>query len=95
MIAVAISWTVAFFFANLFQCLPVSTNWTGLGATAGACINTNQMYLAQAWSDVFTDGEAMDIAFDSGVKQADNYTSNHTVSTNPIGKDFVYLCPTR
>ena len=50
-------WTVAFFFANLFQCMPISINWTGLGGTVENCIVTDQMYLAQAWSDVFTDGK--------------------------------------
>ena len=42
--------------ANLFQCLPIATNWIGLGATPEACIDTNPMYIGQAWSDIFTDG---------------------------------------
>ena len=55
-VGITIAWTIAFFLANLLQCLPVSINWTGLGGTLEACIDTEQMYLAQAWSDVFTDG---------------------------------------
>ena len=49
-------WTIAFFFTNLLQCFPISVNWTGWGAAIDSCINTNAMFLAQAWSDVVTDG---------------------------------------
>lgn len=55
MIAVVLVWTVAFFFANLFQCWPLWIDWTGFGSTVGNCININMVYLAQAWSDVLTD----------------------------------------
>ena len=55
MIGLTLIWTVAFFLANLLQCLPISENWSSLGADPGACIRTTMMYLAQAWSDVFTD----------------------------------------
>ena len=55
MIALIIAWTVAFFTANRLQCLPISENWTSLSAARGTCINTSIMYLAQAWSDIFTD----------------------------------------
>ncbi|KAL9071978.1 MAG: hypothetical protein Q9161_003910 [Pseudevernia consocians] len=55
MIAVVLVWTVAFFFANLFQCWPLWIVWTGFGSTVQNCINTNIMYLAQAWSDVLSD----------------------------------------
>ncbi|CAF9930843.1 hypothetical protein IMSHALPRED_008293 [Imshaugia aleurites] len=48
-------WTVAFFCTNLLQCIPISVNWTGWGAAVDSCINTNTMFLAQAWSDVVTD----------------------------------------
>ena len=57
MIAVVLVWTVAFFFANLFQCWPLWIDWTNFGFTYDNCINTNMMYLAQAWSDVFTDSK--------------------------------------
>ena len=57
MISVVIVWTVAFFFSNLFQCWPLWVNWTDWGSTPNNCINTNVMYLAQAWSDVLTDGK--------------------------------------
>ena len=56
MVGITIAWTISFFLANLLQCLPISINWTGLGGTLEACVDTEQMYLAQAWSDVFTDG---------------------------------------
>lgn len=55
MISVVCVWTVAFFFANLFQCWPLWIDWTDFGSTEENCINTNVMYLAQAWSDVLTD----------------------------------------
>lgn len=54
MIGLTVTWTIAFFTANLLQCLPISDNWS-LGFTPDACIRTEMMYLAQAWSDVFTD----------------------------------------
>ena len=57
MIVITIIWTVAFFFANLLQCIPIWINWTGEGVTAENCIDETTMYLAQAWSDVFTDGK--------------------------------------
>ncbi|KAF6223902.1 hypothetical protein HO173_013065 [Letharia columbiana] len=41
MVVLVTVWTVAFFFTNLLQCFPISTN---------------EMFLAQAWSDVITDG---------------------------------------
>lgn len=55
MIGLTAIWTFAFFAANALQCLPVSENWALFGQTPGACIHTTMMYLAQAWSDVFTD----------------------------------------
>lgn len=58
MITVTAAWTVAFFFANLLQCLPLSVNWSGVGYMPGACINTSQMYIAQAYSDIWTDGKS-------------------------------------
>ena len=57
MVAITMIWTIAFFGANLFQCHPISINWTELGGTQDNCIDTGRMYLAQAWSDVFTDGK--------------------------------------
>ncbi|KAF6225282.1 hypothetical protein HO133_010480 [Letharia lupina] len=55
MIGVVVVWTLGFFFANLFQCWPLWIDWTDFGFTPQNCINTNAMYLAQAWSDVLTD----------------------------------------
>ena len=57
MIGLMIGWTIAFFFANLFQCMPISENWTGYGGTVETCINTVDMYLGQAYSDVISDGK--------------------------------------
>ena len=57
MIVLMIGWTIAFFFANLFQCMPISQNWTGYGGTVDTCINTVDMYLGQAYSDVISDGK--------------------------------------
>ena len=56
MTTLLIGWTIAFFFANLFQYTPIWENWVGWGGTAEKCINTVDMYLAQAYSDVVTDG---------------------------------------
>ena len=59
MVVLVSIWTVAFFIANVLQCFPISVNWTGWGASADSCINTNAMFLAQAWSDVLTDGNCL------------------------------------
>ena len=56
MVVVVIAWTIAFFFANLLQCIPISLNWTFTGIQGG-CINEIQMYIANAWSDIWTDGK--------------------------------------
>ena len=61
MIVVVIIWTVAFLLTNLLQCIPISVNWTGWGGAVDSCINTNAMFLAQAWSDVITDGNRLPI----------------------------------
>lgn len=56
MFAVIFFWTVGFFFSNLLQCWPISTNWNAYGGTApDRCIMETEMYLAQAYSDVLTD----------------------------------------
>ncbi|CAD6566144.1 MAG: hypothetical protein ASARMPREDX12_007561 [Alectoria sarmentosa] len=55
MISIIGVWFVAFFFANLLQCYPIELNWEASGAQATSCIQTNTMYLAQAWTDVLTD----------------------------------------
>ena len=54
MIGLTVIWTIAFFVANLLQCLPISDNWS-MGFTPDACIRTGIMYLAQAGSNVVTD----------------------------------------
>ena len=59
MVVVVITWTVAFFLTNLLQCFPISVNWTGWGAAFDSCINTNAAFLAQAWSDMITDGNRL------------------------------------
>lgn len=55
MIVISSVWTIGFFFSQLLQCFPLSVNWTKYGSTTAQCIEVNQMILAQAWSDVFTD----------------------------------------
>ena len=55
MIAIVSVWTIAFFFSNLLQCYPIWVNWESSGGLIDYCINTNMMYLAQAWTDVLTD----------------------------------------
>lgn len=58
MTGLVIAWTVGFFIANLLQCWPISANWNGSASEATNCTHTAAMYLGQAWSDVFTDGES-------------------------------------
>lgn len=53
-------WTVTFFFTNLLQCSSIPVNRTGWGAVVDFCINTNGMFLAQAWSNVLTDGISLE-----------------------------------
>ena len=55
MIGLIAIWTIAFFLANLLQCLPISENWVSLSPAPGTCIDALMMYQAEAWSDVFTD----------------------------------------
>jgi len=52
MIGLAFVWTVAFFFSELLQCIPLSVNWSGFGSLHGQCLDVNMMMIAQAWSDV-------------------------------------------
>ena len=74
MIVLVNAWTIVFFFANLLQCYPISVNWTGWGAAVDSCINSNAMLLAQAWSDVLTDGN---VPYpDSGRLDADTMNSH-------------------
>ncbi|CAG8956368.1 hypothetical protein HYFRA_00003750 [Hymenoscyphus fraxineus] len=50
-------WTVAFFFANMFECVPISESWKnapGLGGNPH-CIDAIPMYLSQVYSDVILD----------------------------------------
>ncbi|PHH90572.1 hypothetical protein CDD83_3259 [Cordyceps sp. RAO-2017] len=57
LIAVAAGWTVAFFFANMLECVPVEEafkNAPGLGGNP-RCINAVPMYLSQVYSDVIID----------------------------------------
>lgn len=56
MFCVIFCWTVGFFFSNLLQCWPININWNSQGGTSiQRCIHENEMYLAQAYSDVITD----------------------------------------
>ena len=55
MYSIVAMWTIAFFFCNLLQCWPISTNWALFGYDPANCIETTTMYLAQSWSDVLTD----------------------------------------
>ena len=74
MIAMTVAWTVAFFFANLLQCLPLSVNWSALGYTPKACVRTDHLYIGQGYSDILTDGKARRID-DSYILAANNNIS--------------------
>ena len=63
MIGAVVTWTIAFFVANLLQCLPISEIWNSLDNAPGSCIDTSMMYLAQAWSDIFTDVVILSMPF--------------------------------
>ena len=80
MLAVVNVWTVAFFLSNLLQCIPISVNWTGWGGAANSCVDTNTMFLAQAWSDVVTDG--IHSQFDYGKRLSDIMGSANLVLTH-------------
>jgi hypothetical protein len=54
LILLSIAWAITFFFANLFQCLPISASWYAFGR-GDHCISEIPMYLAQAYSDVIVD----------------------------------------
>lgn len=50
-------WTIAFFFTNLFVCLPV-VPWNVPGATVfagGECMQATEMFLAQSYADFSLD----------------------------------------
>jgi hypothetical protein len=56
-IGLVAAWMVAFFLANLLECLPISeafVNAPGIGGNP-KCINAIPMYLAQVYSDVVLD----------------------------------------
>ena len=72
MITIVLVWTVAFFFANLFECWPLWVNWTNFGTAEGYCVNTTTLYLAQAWSDVLTDGK---VCLDHQIKPSNLLTA--------------------
>jgi hypothetical protein len=51
------AWTISFFFANLFECMPISNAFIhALGTVYNArCIDAIPMYLTQAYADVVLD----------------------------------------
>ena len=57
-IGIAIAWTIAFFFANLLQCVPITSNWEGDGISYH-CVDENVLYKAQGLLDILTDGKAV------------------------------------
>ena len=56
MVLVAI-WTIAFFFTNLLECIPVDRAWAHVvgGYPDPKCMDAVAMYLAQAYIDVILD----------------------------------------
>lgn len=57
LIGICTSWTVAFFFANTLECIPITDafeNAPGLGGNPN-CIDALPMYLSQVYSDVAID----------------------------------------
>lgn len=57
MIFLCTVWTISFFFANMFECLPISDAFLhALGTVHNEnCIDAIPMYLVQAYSDVVLD----------------------------------------
>ena len=57
LIALATGWTVAFFFSNMLECVPIHEAWRnapGLGGNPH-CVDAVPMYLTQVYSDVVID----------------------------------------
>lgn len=57
LIALAVGWTVAFFFSNMLECVPIHEAWRnapGLGGNPH-CVDAVPMYLTQVYSDVVID----------------------------------------
>ena len=57
LIALAVGWTVAFFFSNMLECVPIHEAWRnapGLGGNPH-CVDAVPMYLTQVYSDVAID----------------------------------------
>lgn len=50
------AWTIAFFFGQLCQCVPIEANWLGPDAGNAVCIDELKLYLIGAWSDAIMDG---------------------------------------
>jgi hypothetical protein len=57
LIALVSAWVIAFFFANLFECIPISEAFVNAPDMGGnpKCIDAIPMYLAQVYSDVILD----------------------------------------
>lgn len=55
-VVVIICWTVSFFFATIFQCIPISTFWNYFFWDAGSkCFHVYDFYLGITVSDLITD----------------------------------------
>lgn len=85
MIGIVIAWICAFFIANLLQCWPIAANWNFTASEATNCVHTTRMYLGQAWSDVFTDGEFC-FCFSKRFKLMSAKRSNYSVDANSLCK---------
>jgi hypothetical protein len=57
LIGLVVGWMIAFFFANLLECVPISEAFVNAPGLAGnpKCINAIPMYLSQVYSDVVLD----------------------------------------
>jgi hypothetical protein len=65
------AWTVAFFFANLLKCVPISESWTSLAGldweTNSKCIDALPMYLAGPYSDLGLDVLILGVPIPQGI----------------------------
>ena len=59
MIVLVLLWSIGYFFANLFQCLPIESNWSGNGVSS-TCVEELTMYISECWTDVIMDGKSFE-----------------------------------
>lgn len=91
MIVLIAMWTIAFFFANFFQCVPLYINWVGEGVTDQNCIDETSLYIGQAYSDIISDGNIPCVIKQSGDANSLSADSLHSHSIGGLYYHYAYL----